>query len=207
MIATLKRLIYAILITHVMLWAWPYAYFYFKPRQNTENQIQIFKKALSKNYSADLNPKLVSKIITTPNIWTNSFSIDKGSADGVLFGGVITNNSGQVLGVVSQVDSNTSLVKTITNPETKLAVWVGKSSNKGLLSGLYGYSAEVDWIQDDTELVNQPVYTSNFSKNTKEGLYVGKVQDVRLGKSGSFYAASLNDLTNIWQTDGSVLVW
>lgn len=207
MITTLKRLIYSIIISFVILWIWPYIYFYFKPSSNTLAKTQIFNNNSSKNYSADLNPKLISKIIITPNIWANSFTIDKGSLDGVLFGGVITNSNGQVLGVITRVDSNTSLVKTITNPETRLAVWVGKSSNKGLLSGLYGYSAEVDWIQDNTELLDQPVYTSNYSKNTKEGLYVGRVQDVRLGKSGSFYAASLNDLTNIWQTDGSVLVW
>ena len=207
MIATLKRLIYAILITFVMLWAWPYVYFYFKPYTNPVVNTQIYNTYVSKNYSTDLNPKLIAKIMTTPNIWTDSFTIDKGSSDGVLFGGVITNNNGQVLGVITQVDPNSSFVKTITNPETKLAVWVGKSSNKGLLSGLYGYSAEVDWIQDSTDIINQPVYTSNYSKNTKEGLYIGKVQDVQLGKSGSFYAASLNDLTNIWQTDGSVLVW
>lgn len=206
MVVTLKRIVYGVLIAYAMIWVWPFAYFYFKPPASSSIKTQVFKNN-SSNFSADLNPKLVSKIIITPSIWVNSFRIDKGAIDGVLFGAIITNYSGQVLGIVSQVEPDTSFVKTITNPETKLAVWVGKSSNNGLLSGLYGYSAEVDWIEDNTQLIDQPVYTSNYSKNTKEGLYVGKVQDVQLGKSGSFYAATLYDLANIWQTDGSVLVW
>jgi cell shape-determining protein MreC len=212
MIIILKRLFLAVLISCTVLWLWPLIDLYFRSNSSTnvnkaEISTKIFKSDNTQNFSTDLKPKYFSKIIDTSNIQSNFFTIDKGQAEGVLSGAVVTNYKGQVIGLVSKVEEKSSIVKTITNPEVKLAVWVGKSSNKGLLSGLYGYTAEVDWVQDSTDLINQPVYTSNFSQNTKEGLYIGKVQDVRLGKSGSFYAVSLNDLTNIWQTDGNVLVW
>ena len=208
----IKRILNAILLSAIVLWVTPFAYFYFKPSSNKVNQdVAQFKmetnlktQTLIQNNS---KARFKAKVNLNPNIWTNEFEIDKGESDGILLGNAVTNSEWQLIGLVTQVKNNTGIIRAITNPKTNLPVWVGNPDNKGLLVGQYGYSSEVDWLKNNQDLDSKPVYTANFSKNTAANLFIGTAQNVQLGKSGSFYRVDVLDLANIWQTDGSVLVW
>jgi len=164
-------------------------------------------KALEPYLQTDLKPRFTAKIELNPEIWTTEFNMDKGEFDGVKFGNVVTNTKGQVIGLIVKTDLNTSVVSSLASLKTNLPVTVGNPDNKGLLTGLYGYGTEVNWLQNGENLDNQPVYTSSFSKNTQGNLLIGLAQNTQLGKSGSFYRVDVSDLANIWQTDEIVLVW
>ena len=208
----IKRILNAILLSALVLWVMPFVYFYFKPSSDKVNQNTAQFKIetnlkIQQFIKNDSKARFKAQVNLNPNIWVNEFEIDKGESDGILIGNAVTNSEGQLIGLVAQVKNNASIVKTVTSPKINLPVWVGEPDKKGLMSGLYGYSAEVDWLRDSQDLDSKPIYTTSFSKNTVANLFVGTAQNVKLGKSGSFYRVDVLDLASIWQTDGSVLVW
>jgi cell shape-determining protein MreC len=208
----IKRIISALILSTIILWVAPYIYFYSKSSSNKPNSINLeFKNTTNPSIQNFLKneekPRFKANISINPSVWTSEFEVDKGEKDGILVGNAVTNSQNQLLGLVYQVKSNSSLVRSITNPKTNLPVWVGEAENKGLLNGLYGYSSEVDWLRSNQNLDNKPIYTTNLSKNTAPNIFIGIAQNIQLGKSGSFYRVDVLDIANVWQTDGTVLIW
>jgi len=135
------------------------------------------------------------------------FEIDKGEDDGVEVGNAVTNQNGQLLGIIDSKTSKNSKVQLLTSPDFKIPVWIKNENNKGLLKGLYGYSAEINWISDGKDIENVPIFTSNLNNKSKSGLLVGYSYNTRIGKSGSFYTANINKIAKIPNISDNVLVW
>ena len=207
-----KRILYALILSAIILWISPFVYFYFRPSNGSTDQvIGGFKNQVLINNentsNKETNARFKAKIKLNPSIWANEFEIDKGENDNVFIGNAITNEQNQLLGLVYKADANSSLVRSVTNPETNIPVWVSKEDNKGLLSGLYGYSAEVNWLKNNQDLDSKPIFTTNLSKITAANIFIGTAQNVQIGKSGSFYRVDVVGIASIWDTNGSVLVW
>ncbi len=189
-------------------------YFRVVPKATTKPEIALkstptktSSRDFRQNTKIDKKPRFTAKVNLNTKVSVSNFEIDKGELDGIVVGNVITDSDNRVVGLVAKTQAKTSIVNTLPNIKTNLPVVIGSLKNKGLLTGLYGYSAEVNWLQNGLDLENQPIYTSNFSKNTQADLLIGFSQNAQLGKSGSFYRVDVADLSTAWQTNQDVLVW
>ncbi len=121
-------------------------------------------------------------------------SIAAGSNQGVKQGDIVTWGSNVLIGKVTAVLSNSSVVSTIFDPSWQMAVRIGSSQIDGLLNG--GNSPTVTLIPQDGQInVGDMVVTA--TNGFPYGLEVGVIKDVSTTTNSVFREASLQTEVNI----------
>lgn len=80
-----------------------------------------------------------------------------------------------LLGVINKINNNTSIVKLITNPDSKISVKINEEI--GLLSYSDGKLLVKNLSNYSNININDNVYTSGLG-NIKENIYIGEVKDI-----------------------------
>ena len=106
--------------------------------------------------------------------FNEEITIGKGSSDGVKFQDLVINQDG-VVGVVKEVNQNSSVVELLTNPNLELSVKIG--SSYGILSCVDD-QVIVKNIKLDQEIqVGDKIYTSGLTSIPGD-IYVGTVREI-----------------------------
>lgn len=71
------------------------------------------------------------------NDWTHSFTINRGSSDGIQEGMCAITESGQVVGLVTEVGSNYSVIKSILDSSLEISATISASGYSGMVKGGY----------------------------------------------------------------------
>ena len=165
---------------------------------NSEKNIEEFSKgAIQKNkIFAIARPVNV----TTTNAH-NYITIDKGMDDGIKEGMGVVNRNG-VVGIISTVSKNYSLVISILNPKLRLScklknsgyfgslIWDGKSAEYAILEEL---PRHVEFEKGDT------IITSGYSSVFPEGLMIGTVEESSRQKNDNFNALKVKLSTDYFK--------
>lgn len=153
--------------------------------QNENNIEQYVQGSLTRNYLYGIAKPVNVTTVNTHNYIT----IDKGYNDGIIEGMGIINRSG-VVGIVTNVSENYSLVISILNPKLRLScklkdsgyfgslTWDGESPEFAKLEEL---PRHVDFKKGDT------VVTSGYSSVFPEGIMIGTVEESSRQKNDNFY--------------------
>lgn len=132
--------------------------------------------------------------------WFTSFTIDKGSNDGIEADMNVIAGSGLV-GIVTDVGSNYAKVTSIINDTSKVSGMVTTTSDNLIVSGSLQKMNEDMVIEfnnlndkEDKVSVNDPVVTSAVSYNYQQGILIGYISSVEtdsnnLTKSGTITPA------------------
>lgn len=132
--------------------------------------------------------------------WFNTFTIDKGSNDGIEADMNVIAGSGLV-GIVTDVGPNYAKVTSIINDTSKVSGMVTTTSDNLIVSGSLQKMNEDMVIEfnnlndkEDKVSVNDPVVTSAVSYNYQQGILIGYISSVEidsnnLTKSGTITPA------------------
>lgn len=128
--------------------------------------------------------------------WFSTFTIDRGKKDGIQKGMNVISGSGLV-GIVVDVGSNYSKVRTIISDSNKVSAMVSTTKDNFTISGSLEYMNKDKVIvfnelrdEDDKVAVGDPVVTSYVSDLYQQGILIGYIASIEknsnnLTKSGT----------------------
>ena len=148
-----------------------------------ERQNQQLKEQLGyvSNQSEDL--KTAPIIGRSPDHWWQQITIGIGSNEGVEEGDIVTGLGGLV-GRVERVTPNSSLVRLVSNPNSRVGVIISRSRDMGFIRAEGDREVVMQFFQKlpDVE-VGDSVLTSPASRLFPPGIAVGEVIDIDLDHS------------------------
>lgn len=111
--------------------------------------------------------------------FSDYITIYKGSNNDIKEGMPVIDDNG-LIGIISSVKKNTSIVKLITNKTTNISVKINDSY--GILKSLDGKVFVSDFSYYDNINIGDKIYTSGIG-NIKGGIYIGEVIDIKLNET------------------------
>ena len=122
--------------------------------------------------------------------WTSSFTVNKGTKHGVEVNDCVIDETGALVGVVSEAGTNWATILTLVDTDTSLGARVFRTKELGLAQGdfsLMGRSRlRLDYLPPDCELLGGDlVETSGLGGFYPSGLVIGSVEEVLVDDSGS----------------------
>jgi len=111
--------------------------------------------------------------------WSNYFTVDRGSADGVRAMDVAVSAEG-VVGQVYGVTAHTARVIPITEPSSAVAARLQRSRDTAILKGLGDWCCEMHYLDPEADVrAGDRVITSGLGGIFPSGLRIGTVVSVR----------------------------
>lgn len=134
--------------------------------------------------------------------WFSSFTVDKGTADGIAIDQTVIANNKALVGRVYEVGSNWAKVVVITDPECSVGVYAERSREYGVTEGDAHLQKEgklkLSYISQNTSLlVGDTLLTSGLGGVFPEGLIVGKVQNIKTDVQGISQYATVIPMCDI----------
>ena len=132
--------------------------------------------------------------------WASTFTLSKGSADGIEAGDCVITETGVLAGVVSETGLNWSTVSTIVNTDIEIGGIVTRTYSAGVLEGDFSLMNEgrlkLNYLPAEAQLVSgDEVLTSGRGEIFPSGLPVGRVEGVFTDPSGKTrYAVIVPDV-------------
>ena len=111
--------------------------------------------------------------------FSDYITIYKGSNNDIKEGMPVIDDNG-LIGIISSVKKNTSIVKLITNKTTNISVKINDSY--GILKSLDGKVFVSDFSYYDNINIGDKIYTSGIG-NIKGDIYIGEVIDIKLNET------------------------
>lgn len=125
-----------------------------------------------------------------------SFVIDKGSRDGITVGMPVILKGEVVVGKISNVNYNSSTVKTIIDTQSKIAALTASSKISGLAQGL-GSDIALNLIaKNKSPEVGDLIISSGVDGLWPRGLIIGKIKNVRSEETTVFNSADIELLAD-----------
>ncbi len=141
--------------------------------------------------------------------WASTLTIGKGSAHGVAAGNCVIDETGTLVGIVSEVGLNWATLITVVDAELEMGGLVERTESAGILEGDFALMTEgllkLTYLPQNTELLaGDPVVTSGRGGVYPSGLRVGVIRSIHSDPSGmSRYAvitpwAGLEELVQVF---------
>lgn len=117
--------------------------------------------------------------------WWQQLILGKGQQDGIRVGAAVLAPGG-VVGRITQVSPRTSRVLLLTDPTSKIGATISRSQRMGILRGLAGNLAILDFFQKDPDArIGDTVVTSTVSQLFPPGLPLGTIKSLKLEKTAN----------------------
>lgn len=140
----------------------------------------------------DITGDLEAALITehTVSNWTSALTLNKGSQHGVETGDCVIDETGALVGVISEVGLNWSRLLTLADTDTSLGAQVFRTGELGLAQGDFSLMEQnrlrLDYLPANSQLLSGDlVVTSGLGGFYPSGLVIGSVEEVRLDDSGA----------------------
>lgn len=128
-------------------------------------------------------------MLRNPQAWQESFTVNKGSNDGIVKGAVVLApgreriNEAVVVGIVRNVSRHSSDISTTLNPETHIAAILPRSGSFGFING--GENTMSEGLANITYLSCSKIYspgeavvTAGAREEVPPGLYIGQLIEI-----------------------------
>lgn len=127
--------------------------------------------------------------------WTDTVTIDKGSAAGIAIGMPVVNQGGAV-GQVIQCSATTSIVRLLTDEGSSVSAMVQSSRAQGMLQGSADGTLNLMYVRSDqTVNVGDIVVTGGLGGVFPKGIPIGKVSVVESSPGSSYYGIVVDPLS------------
>lgn len=124
---------------------------------------------------------------TTGDAWSQTVTIDKGSADGFEIGMPVC-NSGGVIGQIIEVSAATSTVRLINDENSGISAMVQSTRAQGILQGQPDGTLMLSYVPADADVkVGDVVITSGLGGRFPKGLPLGTVSSVSRAANATYY--------------------
>ena len=134
--------------------------------------------------------------------WTSSFTISKGSGNGIERGDCVITESGMLVGQVAQLGSNWATVRSVIDVNMDAGVLVGDGSLPAMMVGDYALMQENKcklsyFTEDATLFTGDSVVTSGRGGAFPAGINVGVVTELRTEAGGQSYYAVVDPAVDL----------
>ena len=138
--------------------------------------------------TGDLQQAMVTEHAVTN--WTSSLTINKGTSSGLEVGDCVMNETGALVGIISEVGTNWATILTLVDTDTSLGAQVFRTGDLGLAQGDFSLMQEdrlrLNLLPADAALLGGDlVVTSGLGDYYPQGLVIGSVEKVQMDPSGS----------------------
>ena len=140
----------------------------------------------------DLTSDLQAAMITEHTVtnWTSSLTIDKGTNHGLEVNDCVIDETGALVGLISEVGTNWATILTLVDTDTSLGAQVFRTGDLGLAQGNFSLMGEdrlrLEYLPADCSLLGGDlVVTSGLGGYYPSGLVIGSVAAVQLDDSGA----------------------
>lgn len=143
---------------------------------NLKREFEELQRLLDLKQRFDLPTRGATVIGESPSNFEWAIEIDRGSSDGVALDMPVIAADGLV-GRVVKVSPSSSVVRLITDPDSRVGVKLASSGERGLLLGGRGEELRLDLINPDARVLPaEPVLTSGYQGSLfPPGIPVGQV--------------------------------
>ena len=127
------------------------------------------------------------------NDWTRTFTLNRGSGSGIETGMCVITQSGEVVGLVSEVGANYSVVKSILDSSLEIRGTIASSGFSGMVQGAYTAEQDgllrMDYLPSAAVIRNKDQVVTSGSTVYPRNLILGYVVDAGYDDIGvSMYA-------------------
>jgi len=125
--------------------------------------------------------------------------INRGLADGVKIGNSAIVGPGVLVGVVSEAQANSAVVRLINDNKSKIAATINNQNKSiGLIEGDFAITVRMNFIPQNEEIKpNDSVITSGLNKGIPRGLLIGSVEAVEKEAYQPFQRAIITPAANL----------
>lgn len=120
--------------------------------------------------------------------WTSTLTIDRGSGDGIEEGMCAITANGEVVGLVIEVGSNYSIVKTVLDSSLEISGTIASSGYNGIVTGAYITGEEgklrMDYLPSSAIIRNRDQVVTSGSTVYPRDLVLGYVVDAGFDETG-----------------------
>lgn len=154
-----------------------------KTQEEENKRLRKLLAFQSKNEYKTTTTQVIGKSATN---WRYVIVIDKGSRQGVKKDMPVIVSDGLV-GQVTEVSANASLVKLLIDPRSGVGAQLLESRETGIIEGTVGGKLILSYISRDTKIKEgDAVMTSGLGGVFPKGIYIGRVEEINQ-KSYSLY--------------------
>lgn len=128
-------------------------------------------------------------VLWSSSNWSSSFTISKGTECGIRVGAPVINESGCVVGQITEVGTAWATVSTILDVDMSVGALVPSSETTGMVIGEYSFmknkEAKLTYMSDGAQIfVGDKVVTSGAGGAFPTGLLIGELTAVRTESGG-----------------------
>jgi len=145
-----------------------------------------------RNQRRDLTGDMEAAFVTEHAVtnWTSSLTLDKGTRHGVESGDCVIDETGALVGVISECGTGWSTVLTVVDTDVSLGAQVFRTKDLGLAQGNFSLMGKnrlrLDYLPTECRLLSGDlVVTSGLGGYFPSGLVIGSVEEVQRNDSGS----------------------
>ena len=164
--------------------------------QDANRQNELYRELLGlaeKRSDFELEDATVT-LHTTSN-WNSTLTINKGSNVDVAVGDCVVDAYGNLVGVISEVGLNYSVLSTVIDPSTEIGGRIPRTDDNAVLEGDFALMREgrlkLSYLPENSQLISgDQITTSGLGDVYPSGLVVGTVESVHTEADGlTRYAA------------------
>lgn len=147
--------------------------------------------------------QLVDSYIITwdSNDWSHSFTVNRGSGAGIETGMCAITESGEVVGVVTEVGSNYSVIKSVLDSSLDISAIIASSGYAGMVRGSYATGQlgmlRMDYLPSGAVIRNNDQVVTAGSTVYPRNLILGYVVDADINDNGIAKYAILEPAADI----------
>ena len=128
-------------------------------------------------------------VVQDASNWSSMLTINKGTMHGVAVGNCVINETGHLIGVITETGLNWSTVRTILDSESSIGALVFRSGASAVAQGdfalMHNGCLSLGYLGTDPDLVSGDlVVTSGLGGYYPSQLVIGYVEEVRPGDDG-----------------------
>lgn len=127
-------------------------------------------------------------IARSSNDWTNTITLNRGSGSGIATGMCAITANGEVVGLVIEVGSNYSVVKTVLDSSLEISSTIASSGFSGITSG--GYTSDqagllrMDFLPSSAVIRNNDQVVTSGTTVYPRNLVMGRIIDAGFNDTG-----------------------
>lgn len=153
-------------------------------RENRELRVMLELKEEYDNYKFSPPCTVIARTTNDPY---GSFTVDKGSSDGIEPGDPVVTETG-IVGVCFEVSPSTSKVRTLYSPKTAVGVYTVRTKAEGIAEGGYDLAMKgrirMSYISKESDIKEGDVIVTSGSANYPAGQLIGIVESVQMEQNG-----------------------
>lgn len=153
--------------------------------QGFESENERLRRMLDlKETNPELDVESAEIIARNPDGWYNTFTIDKGTSNGLALNQAVITTDKYLVGQIYDIGTTWAKIITITDPESSVGSIISRSRDLGIVEGDAQLSGngycKMTYISKNTNLVSGDfIETSGMGGVYPKGILIGKVLEIR----------------------------